>query len=73
MVNILSLDFFVSHSKDKNATIGIFVYVTVLREPLTFMHRRTLCTGSQGPPGLDYGPPKAVVWPLWAGKAIAVG
>ena len=45
----------------------------VLREPFTFMHRRTRCTGSQGPPGLGYGPPKDVVWPLGAGKAIAGG
>ena len=45
----------------------------VLREPLTFMHPHTRYTSSQGLPGLGYGPPKAVVWLLWAGKAIAGG
>ena len=45
----------------------------VLRKPLTFMHWHTRCTSSQGPLGLGYGPPKAVVWLLWAGKAIAGG
>ena len=45
----------------------------VLREPLTFMHWRTQCTSSQGPLGLGYGPPKAMVWLLQAGKAITRG
>ena len=45
----------------------------VLREPLTFIHQCTQCTSTQGLPGLGYGPPEAVVWPLWAGKAIAGG
>ena len=40
---------------------------------LTFVHRSHWCTGSQGPPGLGYGPPKAIVWLLQAGKAIAEG
>ena len=40
---------------------------------LTFMHRHTRCTSSQGPLGLGYGPPKAIVWLLQAGKAIAGG
>ena len=40
---------------------------------LTFVHWSTQCTGSQGPPGLGYGPPNAAVWLLWAGKAIARG
>ena len=49
------------------------ICVTVLREPLTFIHQRTQCTGSQGPPGLSYSPPKDVMWPLQAGKAITGG
>ena len=40
---------------------------------LTFVHRSHWCTGSQGPLGLGYGPPKAVVWPLRASRAIAEG
>ena len=44
-----------------------------LKGTLTFMHRSIQCTGSQGPPGLGYGPPNAVVWLLLAGKAIAGG
>ena len=34
---------------------------------------RHQCTGSQGPPGLGYGPPIAALWLLWAGKAITRG
>ena len=40
---------------------------------LTFVHWSNRCTGSQGPPGLGYGPQKAIVWPPQAGKAIAEG
>ena len=40
---------------------------------LTFVHRSTRCTGSQGPSGLGYGPPSATVWLLGAGKVIVVG
>ena len=54
-------------------SLFVYICVTVLREPLTFIHRRTQCTGSQDLPGLGYGPPKGVVWPLRAGKAIAGG
>ena len=43
------------------------------KETLTFVHWSHRCTGSQGPPGLGYGPPNAAVWPLRAGKAIARG
>ena len=45
----------------------------VIREPLTFMHWCTRCTGCPGLVGLGYGPPKAVVWLLQASKAIARG
>ena len=40
---------------------------------LTFVYRSTLFTGSQGPPGLGYGPPHATVWPLQASKATVGG
>ena len=40
---------------------------------LTFVHQSHLCTGSQGPLGLGYGPPNAAVWLLRAGKAITGG
>ena len=40
---------------------------------LTFVHRSHRCTGSQGPPGLGYGPLNAAVWLLQASKAIARG
>ena len=40
---------------------------------LTFVHRSTWFTGSQGPLGLGYGPLTAMVWPLWADKVIIVG
>ena len=40
---------------------------------LTFVHQSHQCTGSQGPLGLGYSPPKAIVWLLQAGKAIAEG
>ena len=40
---------------------------------LTFTHWSIWCTGSQGPPGLGYSPPNAMVWLLRASKAIAGG
>ena len=40
---------------------------------LTFVHSSARCTGSQGLPGLGYGPPVATVWLPRAGKAIARG
>ena len=40
---------------------------------LTFVHQSARCTGSQGLPGLGYGPPVAAVWLPWAGKAIIGG
>ena len=40
---------------------------------LTFVHQSTWCPGSQGPPGLGYSPPNAVVWLLRACEAIARG
>ena len=40
---------------------------------LTFVHRSARCTGSQGLPGLGYGPPVAAVWLPRAGKAITGG
>ena len=54
----------------RNVTIFLHlmvICVTVLREPWP------LCTGSQGLPGLGYGPPVAAVWLPQAGKAIAGG
>ena len=40
---------------------------------LTFVHHSHQCTGSQGPQGLGYGPPKAIVWLLQVSKAISEG
>ena len=41
-----------------------------IKGTLTFVHRSARCTGSQGLPGLGYGPSVATVWLPWAGKAI---
>ena len=40
---------------------------------LTFVHRSTQCTGSQGPLGLGYGPLIAMLWLLRAGKVTVMG
>ena len=46
----------------------LLLYVTVKRHALTFMHRKYRCSGSQGPPGLGYGPLAVLVWLSGASK-----